>query len=321
MVGEGVLFISLSLAESMSIDPYANLTLQKLYERLVVPNLDEAIDRWLSEDLGEDGDITTASLVAPDISVRTEIRARQFGVIAGLPVVIRMIERRGGMLRVEPLAADGDLVKPGMRVLEVVGPLSALLPIERTVLNLLGRISGVASFTRQFVDAIEGTGAVIVDTRKTTPGLRMLEKYAVRCGGGHLHRIGLYDAVLVKDNHIAALDDAEFGPAIEALAAAARELTNARFIEVEVDHLEQFDALLNLPEGTIDIILLDNMEIPTISEAVAMRNARRPKILLEASGGVRLDTARQFAETGVDRLAVGAITHSAIQIDFGLDSV
>ena len=221
----------------MSIDPYKNLTLHDLYERIVVPGLDEAIDRWLSEDLGEDGDVTTSSLVAPDITVRTEIRAREEGVIAGLPVVIRMIERRGGMLRVEPLAADGDRVHKGMRVLEVVGPLSTLLPIERTLLNLLGRISGVASLTRKFVDAIEGTGAVIVDTRKTTPGLRMLEKYAVRCGGGHLHRIGLHDAVLVKDNHIAALEEQELGPAVEALAAAARELTKARFIEVEVDRL------------------------------------------------------------------------------------
>lgn len=305
----------------MSIDPYANLSLEQLYSRLVVPNLDEAIDRWLFEDLGEEGDVTTASLVAPDITVRTEIRARESGVIAGLPVVVRMIERRGGMLRVEALAADGDEVKEGMRVLEVVGPLSALLPIERTILNLLGRISGVASLTRKFVDAIEGTGAVIVDTRKTTPGLRMLEKYAVRCGGGQLHRIGLYDAVLVKDNHIAALKDTELGPAVEALAAAARELTSARFIEVEVDRLEQFEALLRLPESTIDIVLLDNMDVSLISEAVSMRNRLRPEILLEASGGVRLDTARAIAETGVDRLAVGAITHSATQIDFGLDSV
>ena len=307
--------------ECMSIEPYANLTLQQLYERLVVPGLDEAVDRWLSEDLGEEGDVTTSSLVAPDISVRTEIRARQQGVIAGLPVVCRMIERCGGMLRVEPLAADGDLVEPGMRVLEIVGPLTALLPIERTILNLLGRISGVATLTRQFVDAIEGTGTVIVDTRKTTPGLRMLEKYAVRCGGGHLHRIGLYDAVLVKDNHIAALDDAELGPAVEALAAAARELSKARFIEVEVDHLEQLDALLALPEGTVDIILLDNMDVTSISEAVCQRNRRRPEILLEASGGVRLETVREIAECGVDRLAVGAITHSAVQVDFGLDAV
>jgi len=305
----------------MSIDPYENFTLQQLYERLVVPGLDEAIDRWLLEDLGEHGDVTTSSLVAPDISVRTEIRARQDGVIAGLPVVIRMIERRGGMLRVEPLAADGDLVHEGMRVLEVVGPLSTLLPIERTILNLLGRVSGVASLTRKFVDAIEGTGAIIVDTRKTTPGLRMLEKYAVRCGGGHLHRIGLHDAVLVKDNHIAALDAQELGPAVEALAAAARDLTSARFIEVEVDRLEQLDVLLELPEDTIDIILLDNMDTAEITEAVARRNRRRPEILLEASGGVRLDTARGIAECGVDRLAVGAITHSAVQVDFGLDAV
>lgn len=305
----------------MPIEPYGHLALLDLYERLVEPTIDTAMDAWLAEDLGDVGDITTASLVAPDLEIRCEVRARQHGIVAGLPILDRMIVRRGGMLRAEPLAADGDRIEPGMRVLEVVGPLSALLPMERTALNLLGRLSGVATLTRQFVDLVAGTKAQIVDTRKTTPGLRYVEKYAVRCGGGHLHRIGLYDGVLVKDNHIAALEDHELGPAVEALAEAARGHAGAAFIEVEVDRLEQLDALLELPDGVLDIILLDNMGPRMIEDAVARRDARRASVLLEASGGVSLETVRAIAEAGVDRIAVGAITHSAPQIDFGLDSV
>jgi nicotinate-nucleotide pyrophosphorylase (carboxylating) len=305
----------------MQIEPYGSLDLPELYERLVAPTLDEMIDRWLAEDLGDVGDITTLSLVAPDVETRCEVRARAHGVASGLPVLERMIGRRGGLLRAEPLAADGDRIEPGMRVMEVVGPLSALLPMERVALNLLGRLSGVATATRRFVDLIAGTGAVIVDTRKTTPGLRVLEKYAVRCGGGHLHRIGLFDGVLVKDNHIAAIDDHELAPAVEALAEAARHHGGARFIEVEVDRLEQLDSLLTLPDGVLDIILLDNMSPSMIREAVARRDKTRCDVLLEASGGIRLDTLRAVAEAGVDRIAVGAITHSAVQVDFGLDSV
>jgi nicotinate-nucleotide pyrophosphorylase (carboxylating) len=305
----------------MPIEPYGHLALLDLYERLVEPTIDTAMDAWLAEDLGDVGDITTASLVAPDLEIRCEVRARQHGIVAGLPILDRMIVRRGGMLRAEPLAADGDRIEPGMRVLEVVGPLSALLPMERTALNLLGRLSGVATLTRQFVDLVAGTKAQIVDTRKTTPGLRYVEKYAVRCGGGHLHRIGLYDGVLVKDNHIAALEDHELGPAVEALAEAARGHAGAAFIEVEVDRLEQLDALLELPDGVLDIILLDNMGPRMIEDAVARRDARRASVLLEASGGVSLETVRAIAEAGVDRIAVGVITHSAPQIDFGLDSV
>lgn len=305
----------------MPIEPYGHLALLDLYERLVEPTIDTAMDAWLAEDLGEVGDITTASLVAPDLEIRCEVRARQHGIVAGLPILDRMIVRRGGMLRAEPLAADGDRIEPGMRVLEVVGPLSALLPMERTALNLLGRLSGVATLTRQFVDLVAGTKAQIVDTRKTTPGLRYAEKYAVRCGGGHLHRIGLYDGVLVKDNHIAALEDHELGSAVEALAEAARGHAGGAFIEVEVDRLEQLDALLELPDGVLDIILLDNMGPRMIEDAVARRDTHRAGVLLEASGGVSLETVRAIAEAGVDRIAVGAITHSAPQIDFGLDSV
>ena len=232
---------------------------------------------------------------------------------------MRMLQLRGGALRCEALAVDGDLVDPGCRVLEIVGPLSTILPLERTMLNLLGRLSGVATTTRRFVDAVAGTSALIVDTRKTTPGLRRLEKYAVRCGGGHLHRIGLFDAVLVKDNHLGMLDTTEIAMAVEAAADASREASRAQFVEIEVDNFEQFDVLLKLPDGKIDAVLLDNMSPDELRHAVGLRNASRPDLLLEASGGIRLETVREVAETGVDRIAVGAITHSAVQVDFGLD--
>ena len=202
--------------------------------------------------------------------------------------------------------------------MEIRGPLSAILPVERTLLNLLGRASGVATATSRFVDAVAGTGAQIVDTRKTTPGLRTIEKYAVRCVGGRLHRIGLHDAVLIKDNHLAGLGD-HFAEAVESAAMACREQMRPRFIEIEVDDLEQFEAVLDLPSGTVDIVLLDNMDLAGIRQAVARRDQRRRALLLEASGGVTMDSVRGIAETGVDRIAVGAITHSAVQIDFGLD--
>ena len=320
--GEGVTFSQFFFrVHPMSIEPFSELSLPDLHERLVVPHIDSAIDAWLAEDLGDAGDLTTDAFVAPDLEIRAEVRTRQPGVVAGLHVVMRIIEHRGGMLRVEPLAADGDVIESGTRVLEIVGPLAALLPIERVCLNILGRLSGVATMTREFVNAVEGTGTQIVDTRKTTPGLRRVEKYAVRCGGGHLHRIGLHDAILVKDNHIAMLEDGEFGPAVESSAVAAREQSGALFIEVEVDRLEQFDEILKLPEHLIDIVLLDNMSVEDITEAVLRRDLKRPDLILEASGGVRLDTVRRIAETGVDRIAVGGITHSAPQIDFGLDMV
>jgi nicotinate-nucleotide pyrophosphorylase (carboxylating) len=300
------------------IEPYGDCTPGELFEHLVSPTLDPAIDRWLAEDFGEEGDLTTSAFISPDVEVRAELRSRQHGVLCGLPIVRRIASRSAGTIESEPLAVDGDRVEPGMRVMELRGPLAAILPVERTLLNLLGRASGVATMTARFVDAVAGTNAVIVDTRKTTPGLRMIEKYAVRTGGGTLHRIGLYDAVLVKDNHIAGLGDG-YVDAIEAAAMACREQMRPRFIEIEVDRLEQFDAILELPSGIIDIVLLDNMELATMREAVEARDRRRRGLLLEASGSITIDSVRAIAETGVDRIAVGAITHSAVQIDFGLD--
>ena len=300
------------------LEPYGDCQLGDLFDHLVSPGLDPAIDQWLAEDFGEVGDLTTSAFISPDVQVRAELRSRQHGVLCGLPIVRRIASRAAGTIESEPLAVDGDRVEPGTRVMEFRGPLAAILPVERTLLNLLGRASGVATMTARFVDAVTGTGAVIVDTRKTTPGLRKIEKYAVRSGGGVLHRIGLYDAVLVKDNHIAGLGD-DYVDAIEAAAMACREQMRPRFIEIEVDRLEQLDAILGLPSGIIDIVLLDNMDLATMREAVEARNQRRRGLCLEASGGITLETVRAVAETGVDRIAVGAITHSAVQIDFGLD--
>jgi nicotinate-nucleotide pyrophosphorylase (carboxylating) len=312
---EGVFFVS---DQNHRFEPYGACSLEDLYERLVAPSLDPAIDRWLAEDFGDAGDLTTSAFISPDTTVRAEIRSRQHGVLSGLPIVRRIAARAAGTIETEPLAVDGDRVEPGMRVMEIRGPLSAILPVERTLLNLLGRASGVATATSRFVDAVAGTKAQIVDTRKTTPGLRTIEKYAVRCGGGRLHRVGLHDAVLIKDNHLVGLGD-HFAEAVESAAMACREQMRPRFIELEVDDLDQFEAVLDLPSGTLDIVLLDNMDLAGIRKAVARRDQRRRALLLEASGGVTMDSVRAIAETGVDRIAVGAITHSAVQVDFGLD--
>ena len=300
------------------IEPFGDCPPGDLFEHLVSPTLDPAIDRWLAEDFGDEGDLTTSAFISPEVQVRAELTSRQHGVLCGLPIARRIASRAAGTIESEPLAVDGDQVEPGMRVMELRGPLAAILPVERTLLNVLGRASGVATMTARFVAEVEGTGAVIVDTRKTTPGLRAIEKYAVRSGGGGLHRIGLFDAVLVKDNHIAGLGGG-YVEAIEAAATACREQMRPRFIEIEVDRIEQLEALLELPSGIIDIILLDNMAPDMMRVAVEARNRRRRGILLEASGGITLESVRSVAETGVDRIAVGAITHSAVQIDFGLD--
>jgi len=304
--------------ESHRFEPYGACSLEEVFDRLVDPGLDQAIDAWIAEDFGDEGDLTTAAFIAPDIEVRAEIRSRQYGVVCGLPVVRRIAARSAGTIETEPLAVDGDRVAPGMRVMEIRGPLARILPVERVMLNFLGRASGVATATSRFVDAVAGTDAAIVDTRKTTPGLRRIEKYAVKAGGGRLHRIGLFDGVLIKDNHLAGLGP-DFAAAVESASSGCREQMNPRFIEIEVDDLEQFDRILDLPSGTVDIVLLDNMDLESIQEAVGRRDERRRGIQLEVSGGVTLESVRAFAETGVDRIAVGAITHSATQIDFGLD--
>jgi nicotinate-nucleotide pyrophosphorylase (carboxylating) len=296
------------------------LPLDRLFATLVDRDrLDRLVALALEEDLGAVGDVTTEAIVPPAATARAAIVARAAGTVAGLRTLEAILENRGRGIAYRTLRADGDQVGRGDEVLTLSGPLAAILPLERTLLNFLSRLSGVATRTREFVGLVAGTKAKVCDTRKTTPGWRELEKYAVRCGGGWLHRIGLFDAMLVKDNHLAAVPPDELADAVAAAAHAARKRHPLRFVEVEVDSLDQLDRLLGLPAGAIDIILLDNMDAATLAEAVRRRDARRPGLLLEASGGVRAETIRGIAATGVDRISVGSITHGATGLDFALD--
>jgi nicotinate-nucleotide pyrophosphorylase (carboxylating) len=275
------------------------------------------VDLALDEDLGRRnpgwlGDVTSRALIIPGVTVgKVAFVARQTGVLAGLPVVPLVLASLDPRLTFEPLLTDGAVLAAGARVALASGPLDSLLTAERTVLNFLQHLSGVATLTHRYVKAVAGLPVKILDTRKTTPGWRLLEKYAVRCGGGHNHRMGLYDGILIKDNHLAAMNMARTIP--EAIRIARS--TPLPF-EIEVDTLEQLDEALT---GKPDIVLLDNMPPATMREAIRRRNAVAPGVLLEASGGVTLDTVRSIAETGVDRISVGALTHSAPALDIALD--
>jgi nicotinate-nucleotide pyrophosphorylase (carboxylating) len=280
------------------------------------------------EDLGPTGDWTTDALVPENALGRAAIVARQAGVIAGLPGVDLAIGRIEPRLRWSPCAEDGQAVRPGHVLGVIDGPARGLLSAERLVLNMLGRLSGIATLTRQYVDAVAGTRARIYDTRKTTPGWRRLEKYAVRCGGGWNHRTGLFEAVLIKDNHLALgaqSPDASvrYSPAEAVVLArryleqhAARHAGSAMIVEVEVDTLEQLSEVWS---AAPDLVLLDNMNLEQLRQAVAGRDAHHPAVELEASGGVNLATVRRIAETGVDRISIGALTHSAVSLDIALD--
>jgi nicotinate-nucleotide pyrophosphorylase (carboxylating) len=263
----------------------------------------------LAEDLAGGIDVTTAATVPARERCRGELVARTPGVVAGLPVAEAVFWLLSAEVECVPLAADGDRVAAGQSLLTVSGPVSPILTAERTALNLLCHLSGIATLTRLWVDAVAGTGAVIRDTRKTLPGLRALEKYAVRCGGGVNHRMSLSDAALIKDNHVAAAGSV--GAAFAAVRAQAPELP----LEVECDTPEQVAEAL---AAGADLILLDNFDVPALASAVRLTGGRA---LLEASGGLVLASARAVAETGVDFLAVGALTHSAPALDIGLDLV
>jgi nicotinate-nucleotide pyrophosphorylase (carboxylating) len=282
----------------------------------------------IDEDLGRAGDLTTCSLVPGDAIGRASISARQSGVVAGLPGVQTALDAVDRNLAWTAEASDGQAIEQGGRIGVISGPAQGLLAVERLLLNFLGRLSGIATLTRKYVELTAGTKARIFDTRKTTPGWRRLEKYAVRCGGGWNHRSGLFEAVLIKDNHLAWGADSHRGslrytPAEAVLRArsyiaedAANADSSGMIVEVEVDTLEQLDQVL--PAGP-DIILLDNMSIEQLREAVARRDKINQNVELEASGGVTLSTVRQIAETGIERISVGALTHSAAALDFGLD--
>lgn len=271
------------------------------------------------EDLGEAGlDATGELLIEVGRQGRAAFVARKPGVLAGGAFLPEIAAAFGSSLKLELRLTDGAPLAPGAVIATVAGPLQDILAFERTALNLLGHLSGVASLARQYADAAAGTRARIHDTRKTLPGLRGLQKYAVACGGGHTHRMGLFDAVLVKDNHIAHLQTGELTAFLARTAGKARErFPQVKFVMVEVDTLAQLEAVLAAPG--VDLILLDNMDSATLRQAVALRDARAPKIELEASGGVTLDTVRAIAQTGVDRISVGALTHSAANLDIGLD--
>jgi nicotinate-nucleotide pyrophosphorylase (carboxylating) len=262
----------------------------------------------LAEDLGIAGDVTTDAIIAADARGEVAIVARRPGTIAGLEVAEAAFRALDKDVQFTRLVPDGGKVAAGEAVARVVGKVWALFSAERVALNFLCHLSGIATLTAAYVSAVKGTSAHILDTRKTTPGLRGLEKYAVHAGGGMNHRFGLYDAVLIKDNHIAAA-----GGIAQALSAARARAGHLVKIEIEVETLDQLREALDFP---IDAVLLDNMDVATLGKAVALAGGR---VLTEASGGVSLETVRAIAETGVDLISVGALTHSAPVLDLALE--
>jgi nicotinate-nucleotide pyrophosphorylase (carboxylating) len=283
-------------------------------------NADVLIAQALAEDLGDRGDITSIATVPSHAHAVASIVARSPGVLAGLPVVERLVREFDTAVLWQPRRADGDPLQPGTVIAQIAGPVRSLLALERIALNFLQRLSGIASLTARFVASVAHTRARIYDTRKTTPGWRALEKYAVRCGGGCNHRFGLYDAVLIKDNHLAWLEGASAAgapdPIAAALASARANTPPGTVIEIEVDSLEQLDRALGCGP---DIILVDNLGPECLAEAVRRRALLAPQVELEASGGVTLASVAALADTGVDRVSAGALTHSAPALDLAMD--
>ena len=270
------------------------------------------------EDLGPDGvDVTSACFVDEDARGEAAFAARDPGRVAGLAVLPVVCDIYGGRVDVDLHQQDGEQVAAATRLATITGPMRDILGIERVALNLLTHLSGIATLTAQYVERCTGTKAKVCDTRKTLPGLRGLQKYAVACGGGTTHRVGLYDAVLIKDNHLAGTPLGRLAAALTNAAEQSRQFKlDLIFVMVEVDTLEQLAEVLKAP---IDIVLLDNMPPSQLEQAVALRDQHAPQIELEASGGVNLDTIGDIAKSGVDRISVGALTHSAPSLDIGLD--
>jgi len=271
--------------------------------------IDEAVSRALEEDLGRAGDVTSTATIPADVHAHAVLVARQAGVIAGLPLAVSVFQRLSADINIQAHAHDGNAVAKGVNVLTISGPARAVLAGERTALNFVGRLSGIATLTSEYVRHTSGTKLRVCDTRKTTPGLRALEKYAVRCGGGFNHRFGLDDAVLIKDNHIAVAGGVK--PVLERARAHVGHLVK---IEIEVDTLDQLRDVL--ATGLADVVMLDNMDIPTLREAVKIADGRA---VLEVSGGVTLASIAEIAKTGVDYVSSGALTHSAPNFDVALD--
>lgn len=272
------------------------------------PLIERAIAAALEEDLGLAGDLTTQATLSDTAQATATVTSREAGIIAGIPLARAAFAYMGPTLKFEVLLEDGDKVVVGQDVIRVSGNAREIMSAERVALNFLNHLSGIATHTHAFVEAIAGTSARICDTRKTTPGLRAFEKYAVRCGGGSNHRFGLNDAILIKDNHIAVA-----GGISQAISAAKAFVGHLVAIEIEVDTLEQFGEAL---EAGAQVVLLDNMDNATLRRAVALNKGRAR---LEASGGVKLDRVRSIAETGVDFISTSRITMASEPIDLGLD--
>jgi nicotinate-nucleotide pyrophosphorylase (carboxylating) len=277
---------------------------------LYKPKVIEAIRQWLDEDIGT-GDVTTLSTIPADSVSTAIIHVKEDGILAGLPVAAEVFRTVDPSLIFEARAAEGERIRKGDLLAVVSGPTRSILLGERLALNLLQRLSGIATRTRTFVDALEGLPTRLVDTRKTTPGHRLLEKYAVRIGGGHNHRFGLYDAVMIKDNHIKGA-----GGISPAVAAARSGIPHTMKIEVEVESFAQLEAAL---ASGADIIMLDNMSVEAMTEAVRRIRSAAPHVVVEASGNVTLSTIRAIASSGVDVISVGRLTYSVEALDISLD--
>jgi nicotinate-nucleotide pyrophosphorylase (carboxylating) len=289
--------------------------------------LKELIQMARREDLGPDGDDVTSRLLVPEAAVSVgTLYQKEMGVACGLPIVEMICRAYDERLRVELIPGFHMEIIEGRYsdqrqtpLLRIRGPVRSLLSAERVILNFLQRMSGVATLTQRFARRVAGTEARIYDTRKTIPGFRLLDKYAVTAGGGENHRIGLFDGLLVKDNHLASVPPRELVTYLQPIVNQARTEDASRLVEIEVDNLDQFREVIKV--RGIDVVLLDNMDCPRMELAVQMRNQAgiKSKVALEASGGVTLETVRTIALTGVDRIAVGALTHSATALDIGLD--
>ena len=289
--------------------------MKKLDIRKVRPLIRMAME----EDLGG-GDVTTNLLFQDGTRAKARVVSREEIVVAGLPVVEEILRQYDERLKMTAYFQDGQSAHVGNKLATIEGPLRSMLSVERVMLNFLQRLSGIATTTSRYVRAIKGTRARIYDTRKTLPGWRLLEKYAVRCGGGFNHRLGLYDGILIKDNHLAELGT-DFSDRLRRLVEDAKKVKGLKFVAIEVDHVDdQLNHVLKIPG--IDIVLLDNMGQWQLKHAVEMRDAmcgKNAKPLLEASGNITLNNVSEIAQCGVDRIAVGAITHSAAAVDIGLD--
>jgi nicotinate-nucleotide pyrophosphorylase (carboxylating) len=302
-----------------------NTFTQITWQEPLIDDCRQLIRLAVREDLANEGDLTTLSLAAPQTQASARIISRETGIASGLLAAILVADEMELSCHLDLRINDGDAIQPGTELAELHGSARDILTAERIMLNFIGRLSGIATLTRKFVDLVSHSHADIYDTRKTTPGWRRLEKYAVNCGGGVNHRSGLYEAVMIKDNHIqlAATDlDKPLTPA-EALQKT-RDFLSAYLpgrshdivLEIEVDTLDQLKVVL---PANPDIVLLDNMSTAQLTEAVAIRDATNKGVVLEASGGVNIDTVKAISETGVDRISVGSLTHSAVNLDIGLD--